>query len=283
MGYIILDDVSYTYPTSVNPVIKHINLSLAKGKIYALVGRNGSGKTTFCNIIRGFVPHFYHGTLTGDVIINGKNIKDEDLGSLALEIGYVFQNPFNQISGIKETVFEELAYGLENFGVPREEIIKRVEEMIEIVKLSELQDKNPMELSGGQQQRVALASILIMDPDIIVIDEPTSQLDPQATESVFKIIEFMKNKGKTIILVEHKIDLIAEFADEVIIIDDGEIKLHDVAEKVLIDERLNEWGVSYTEYTRLGMKLVENNYNVDEIPTKIDEATEIIRKLLRVR
>ena len=281
MGYITLNNVSYSYPTSKGAVIKNANLSLEKGKFYALVGRNGSGKTTLCNLIRGFIPHFYKGQLTGDVIVNNKDIKNEDLGSLALDIGYVFQNPFNQISGIKETVYEELAYGLENFGVQREEIIRRVEEIIDVVNLAELQHKNPMELSGGQQQRVAFASILIMDPDIIVIDEPTSQLDPQATEHIFKIIELMRNKGKTIILVEHKMDLIAEYADEVIIIDHGEIKIHDLTEKVLIDPRLREWGVSYTEYTKLGMKLGENNFKVDKIPTTVDEATQMMQKLIR--
>lgn len=281
MGYISMNNVSYSYPTSEGMVIKNIDLSLEKGKFYALVGRNGSGKTTICNIIRGFIPHFYKGDLTGDVIVNDKNIKDEDLGSLALEIGYVFQNPFNQISGIKETVFEELAYGLENFGVKREEMIERVNGIIDIVNLADLKDKNPMELSGGQQQRVALASILIMDPEIIVIDEPTSQLDPQATESVFKIIEFMKNKGKTIILVEHKMDLIAEFADEIIIIDEGEVKLHDVTEKVLTDSRLMDWGVSYTEYTKLAMALLKKQFQIETIPTKIDEAAEMVENIVK--
>ena len=281
MSYIRMEDVSYSYPTSEKMVINNVNLSLEKGKFYALVGRNGSGKTTICNIIRGFIPHFYKGELTGDINVNNKNVKEEDLGSLALEIGYVFQNPFNQISGIKETVFEELAYGLENFGVARDEMIERVNEIIDVVNLGDLKDKNPMELSGGQQQRVALASILIMDPEIIVIDEPTSQLDPQATESVFKIIELMKNKGKTIILVEHKIDLIAEFADEVIIIDEGEIKLHDVTDKVLTDTRLGDWGVSYTEYTKLGMALSKKQFDIGKIPTKVNEATEIVRSLVK--
>lgn len=211
MGYITLSNVSYTYPTLKEPVIKDINLSLEKGKLYALVGKNGSGKTTLCNIIRGFIPHFYHGKLVGDVIVNNQNIEDGNIGTLAPTVGYIFENPFNQMSGIKEIVYEELAYGLENLGVPRDEMIKRVKKIIELVGLEDLKDKHPMELSGGQQQRVAFASILIMETDIILIDEPTSQLDPRATESVFEIILHMKNEGKTIILVEHIMDLIAEF------------------------------------------------------------------------
>src|SRR5699024_10259706 len=117
---------------------------------------------------------------------------------IAQKIGFVFQNPFTQISGVKDTVFEEIAYGLENLGVEREEIRKRVENIIELLGIEYLQHNNPNDLSGGQKQRIAFASIIVMEPEILVIDEPTSQLDPQGTEEIFKIIEIMKKRGKTI-------------------------------------------------------------------------------------
>ncbi|MFC7395496.1 energy-coupling factor ABC transporter ATP-binding protein [Scopulibacillus cellulosilyticus] len=278
MAYISLKNVSYTYPTSEEPTIKNLSVELEKGKFYAVAGANSSGKTTLCNIIRGFIPHFYKGDLNGEVWIDGKNISEQEFGDLAIKIGYIFQNPFNQISGIKETVFEELSYGLENFGVPRDEIFQRVGKIIELAHLKSLVNKNPIEMSGGQQQLVALASILVMEPDIFVIDEPTSQLDPQGTEEVFKLIKLMKEKGKTIILVEHKIDLIAEYADEVIVIKDGELMLQGETKAVLTDERLPEWGVPYTEYTKLGMSLKNKGFPLKEIPITLNQAVSFIEK-----
>lgn len=279
MALIEISNLSYSYPISEKQVLKNINLSLEKGKFYAVVGENGSGKTTLCNVIRGFVPHFYKGDLEGSIEVDGKNLLDADLGSIALNIGYIFQNPFNQISGIRETVYEELAYGLENMGVAREEIKERVEKTIDLLNLSELADKNPMELSGGQQQRVAFASVLIMDTDILVIDEPTSQLDPQATESIFEIIEHIKNEGKTVILVEHKIELIAKFADEIIVLHHGEIKTKGPTKEVLTDVRLEEWGVPYTEYTKLAKALQQEKFSIEKLPIGYEETVGLINNL----
>ena len=207
MAYIDIQNVTYTYPLTKTPSIADVNLSFERGKFYAILGANGSGKTTLCNIIRGFIPNFFQGEMKGKVIIDGKNLEEYEMGEIASKIGYVFQNPFNQITGARDTVYGEIAYGLENFGVPVAEIKTRVEKIMEITNTTYLQEKNPFELSGGQQQRVALASVLVLEPDILVIDEPTSQLDPQETERVFEIIKTMKQMGKTIILVEHKMEL----------------------------------------------------------------------------
>src|SRR5690606_1732280 len=154
---------------------------IEKGYLYAVIGKNGSGKTTLCNLIRGFIPHFHKGELEGDFLIEGKDVREWDLGELAKKIGFIFQNPFTQISGVKDTVFEEIAYGLENLGVEVEEIKRRVKKISKLLGIEELEDKNPFELSGGQKQRVAFASVIVMEPDILVIDEPTSQLDPKGT------------------------------------------------------------------------------------------------------
>ena len=127
------------------------------------------------------------GEIKGEVLVEGKNINEYG-GELSQKIGFVFQNPFTQICGVKDTVFEEVAYGLENFGVPVEEIERRVIEVMKMTNIESLAEKNPFELSGGQMQRVALASVIVLEPDILIIDEPTSQLDPEGTESVFAII-----------------------------------------------------------------------------------------------
>ena len=177
-----------SYPLTTEPAIKHLNLQIERGKFYGVIGENGSGKTTLCALLRGFAPSFYKGEIKGEVLVEGKNINEYG-GELSQKIGFVFQNPFTQISGVKDTVFEEVAYGLENFGVPVEEIERRVIEVMKMTNIESLAEKNPFELSGGQMQRVALASVIVLEPDILIIDEPTSQLDPEGTESVFAIIK----------------------------------------------------------------------------------------------
>lgn len=280
MGYIDLKNVTYTYPITKEPSIKNVSLSLEKGKFYAVLGANGSGKTTLCNIIRGFIPSFFQGEMEGEVELEGKNLKEYTMADLAPKMGYVFQNPFNQITGARDNVYEEIAYGLEKFGVPVDEIRRRVDEVLELTNTKDFADKNPFELSGGQQQRVALASIIVLEPDIMVIDEPTSQLDPQETERVFDIIIRMKEMGKTIILVEHKIELIAEYADEVIVLEDGEMIRFGNKKEVLSDITLQEHGIALPQSTLLAHALKEKGIQIkDQIITR-DEMAEELKQLL---
>lgn len=281
MGVVIeFKNVTYHYPLTDIPAIKDVNLSFEEGKFYGIIGENGSGKTTFCNLIRGFAPSFYKGELEGEVLVNGKKTIDYEEGELSLTIGYVFQNPFNQISGVKDTVFEEVAFGLENFGMPVEEIEEKVTAIMKLTDIEHLAEKNPFELSGGQQQRSALASIIVLEPDILVIDEPTSQLDPEGTESVFKIISEMKKAKKTIILVEHKVDLIAEYADEIIVLKDGAVIKSGKTQDVLTDMSLLEQGVQLPQMAKIGNELIEKGVKLDYIPVTLAQAKEQLEKLL---
>ena len=210
-------------------------------------------KTTLCSIMRGLIPTFHTGTMSGKVLLHGLDINEMSIGDLALHIGFVFQNPFVQVSGVKQTVFEEVAYGLENLGVERSEIIRRVEEMLRQLNIEHLRSKHPMQLSGGQSQRVALASVLVMDPEILIIDEPTSQLDPQGTEEVFETIRLLKERKKTIILVEHKVDWVAEYADRVIVINDKHIVKDATASEVFSDPMLLETGNNLPQVALLAL------------------------------
>lgn len=283
MGYVMeCKNVTYTYPLADEPSIRNVSLNIEEGKFYGIVGENGSGKTTLCAILRGFAPGFYQGDIQGEVLVYGKPIGEYG-GELATKIGYVFQNPFTQISGVKETVFEEVAYGLENFGVPVEEIVERVEAIMKLTHIDSLAEKNPLELSGGQMQRVALASVLVLEPDILIIDEPTSQLDPQGTESVFEIIKMMKDKKKTIILVEHKIDLIAEYADEVLVLRGGKLIAGGDKAQVLSDISLMEQGVQLPQMAILGSRLKEKGFPISEIPVTEKRVVEIISAALNGR
>ncbi|MFK9092993.1 energy-coupling factor ABC transporter ATP-binding protein [Bacillus salipaludis] len=271
-----MKNVSYRYPVGDGNVLKNISLTIEKGSFTAIVGNNSSGKTTLCNTIRGFIPHFYKGNIEGDVVVDGKNMADYQLGQLGEKIGYVFQNPFIQISGVKDTVFDEVAYGLENLGVEENEIRNRVEDILKLVKIEHLRDKKPFELSGGQRQRVALASIIVMDPDILVIDEPTSQLDPIGTEQVFDIIRLMKEKGKTILLVEHKMDLIAEYADNIIVLNQGEIVLQGPAREVFANHDYAKYNIQYPHVTEIALQLQESGIPLKFVPIRDKELAESI-------
>ena len=282
MGTVIeLVNVTYNYPLTARPAIKNLNLKIEEGKFYGIIGANGSGKTTLCALIRGFAPSFYQGQLQGEVLIDGKPTIAYGDGELALRIGFAFQNPFNQISGVKDTVFEEIAFGMENFGVPVCEIEDRVVEVMRLTKIEPLAMKNPFEISGGQQQRLALASVLALNPSMFVIDEPTSQLDPEGTESVFEIIEMLKRKKKTVVLVEHKVDLLAEFADEIIVLKGGEMIRFGDKQTILSDLSLEEQGVQLPQFAILGDKLIKQGVPLDYIPITESQAIEVIGKAVQ--
>ena len=276
MCYFKLEDVSYKYPLEDREILKNINLDIKKGEFWAVIGKNGSGKTTLCNVLRRFIPDFYKGELKGKITLEGKELKDYSAKEIVQKVGFVFQNPFTQISGVKETVFEEIAFGLENLALDAEYIRKRVEETLKLLHIEELKDKNPYELSSGQGQKVALASIIAMDPEIMVIDEPTSQLDPKGTEEIFEIIDILKKEGKTIILVEHKLELIAEYAEKVMVLDEGEMILSGNTEDVLKNKILLEKEIGIPQYTALAYRLMdEGKVQFEEIPITKEKAVEV--------
>lgn len=277
MDSIKITDLSYKYSTAEEQVLKRVSLTVKQGELCAIVGANGSGKTTLCNAIRGFVPKFYKGDISGEVIVNGKDIQKDDIGSIALEVGFVFQNPFTQISGIASTVYEELAYGLENMGVEPDEIHRRVEEIMKLTKIEDFRDRDPYQLSGGQQQRVALAAILVMGQDVLVIDEPTSQLDPQSTDDVFEIIKLMKNMGKTVVLVEHKMEQIAEYADHVVILDKGEVVMEGTPKEVFSNPDCIKYHTRLPQSTKIALELKDVGVNLADIPVTVEETVELVK------
>lgn len=238
MSILTLEEVSYQYPLEVEPVIKQISLDFDKGKVYGLVGSNDAGKTTLCNIIRGFIPSVYKGILTGKVRWKGKALGSYDDGEIASMIGYSFQNPFTQISGVKETVYEEIAYGMENLSIPRDNMIKRVNELLELFHLEELREKNPFELSGGQKQRVALAAVIALDPEFIILDEPTAGQDSRSTELLAELISQLSCEGKTVITITHDMEFVAQHFRRVIVFADKEMRKDGTPEEIFWDEPL---------------------------------------------
>jgi energy-coupling factor transporter ATP-binding protein EcfA2 len=214
---ISLQHVTYTYPSTPSPALRDISLDIPAGQFCALVGANGAGKSTLAYTLSGFVPHFYHGKLTGELTLAGKPIRSTPLSELVLNVGLIFQNPFNQISGTKFTVREEIAFGLENLGMPRPEMQARVAATLALLGIEGLAERSPLALSGGQMQRVAIASVLAMRPKVLVLDEPTSQLDPIGSREVFTAVRALMSEGDmTVVMVEHRNGMVALFADRVV-------------------------------------------------------------------
>ncbi|ADI66908.1 energy-coupling factor ABC transporter ATP-binding protein [Mobiluncus curtisii] len=215
--------VAVKHPLAKTWALEDINLNLESGKVYGLMGANGSGKTTLCNTLKGLIPGVLGGEVKGKIEIFGKDLNGLSQRELVETIALVFENPYTQLTGTCQTVVEEIAFGLENLGWERERIIEQTARVICDMDLQDLAFRDPLELSGGQRQRVSVAAVMAMDTPVIVIDEPTSQLDPATTEMIFAAITKMKDAGKTVLLCENKIDQLVEIADEIIILDNGRV------------------------------------------------------------
>ena len=271
---ISVKDFTYTYPATPAPALREINLEVGEGQFLGIVGANSSGKSTLCYALSGFIPDFYNGTVVGQVQVAGRDLLHTPLAELAGEIGLVFANPFNQITGARFTVREELAFGLENLGCPREEMLPRIEEVLGVTGLRELADRSPYALSGGQQQRLAIASVMVMRPKVLVLDEPTSQLDPVGTREVFETLDNLTKSGMTVVLAEHKLEWIAVHADRVIVLSEGRIVMDGPPGGILAAAELEKYGLAPTRYTQAARLAVEQGLVSAErpLPVTLDEA-----------
>jgi energy-coupling factor transporter ATP-binding protein EcfA2 len=218
----VLRQVSYMYPRSSEPVLRDISLEVHKGEFLGLIGPTGAGKTTLCLTLNGIVPQFYQGRFFGQATVVGLDTLDHPISALARHVGAVFQDPETQL--IATSVENEIAFALENLYTPREEILARIPRVLKAVRLEGTEQKHPHELSGGQKQRLAIAAALAMQPDLLVLDEPTSQLDPIGGEEVFATVrELNKELGVTILMASHAAEEMAEYADRIALLSHGEL------------------------------------------------------------
>lgn len=261
MAYIEVENLKYRYPNTKKLALDGLQFQIEKGSFVGIVGENGAGKSTLCQAFSGLVPQFFKGAYGGKVMIGNQDAAKTPVSGLCRTVGLVFQNPFNQLSGAKETVFEEIAFGLQNFGVPREEMLRRVQEVMELLDIREYKERNPFDLSGGQMQRVALAGILAMQPEVIVLDEPTSQLDPAGSEEVFAAVDKLAKSGITIIMVEQKLEKLAEYCDQILLLHQGKQIAFDTPEQIFSRTDLEKYGVQPPAYTRVCKALGIRNEN----------------------
>jgi len=217
-----IQNLSYTYPNMSEPTLRGIDLHIDDGEFVLLLGASGSGKSTLIQCLNGLVPKVTGGNLEGEIVINGKDVRNYKVHQMALDVGIIFQNPDTQLFSL--TVGKDVAFGPENLGMPKEEILRRMDLAMHIVGMEDMRDRFVFTLSGGEKQRVAIAGTLAMEPYIMVLDEPTSDLDPVGTGEVLSLVRRLnQEKDMTIILIEHKIDEVVHLADRVVVMDQGKI------------------------------------------------------------
>lgn len=277
MSVITVENLRYRYPHTEQLALDGLNFSVEQGEFIGIIGENGAGKSTLSQAIMGLVPQFYKGAYGGKVMVDGIEAGKTPVAQLCGHVGLVFQNPFNQLSGAKETVYEEVAFGMQNLAVPSEEMKKRVEEALKLLDIWQYRDRNPFDLSGGQMQRVAIASVLVMRPDVMILDEPTSQLDPEGSDEVFRAVETLTRSGITILMIEQKIEKLAAYCDRILLLHKGKQIAYDTPGKVFSMPDLNEYGIQAPAFTRIcrakGVTLADGTY-----PVTVEEAADVLKE-----
>ncbi|RLI21480.1 ABC transporter ATP-binding protein [Candidatus Bathyarchaeota archaeon] len=283
MAVIETKKLTYTYPGGTKPSIRDVSIKIEKGEFVLITGPSGCGKTTLCRCFNGLIPHFYQGELKGEVFVTGLKVAEHPIYELAKHVGLVFQNPENQLFAL--SVEKDVAFGLENLGMAREEIRKRVDWAMKLTGIYELRERAPNELSGGQQQRVAIASVLAMQPEVIVLDEPTSFLDPLGAKKIFEVIyELNRKLGITVVLVEHRLDLTARYADHIIIMDNGKVVLEGKPREILSSEEARLIGVGIPKATRLYQILRKDGVKLGgTVPLCSEEMAAMLREALKTQ
>ncbi|ADL07131.1 ABC transporter related protein [Thermosediminibacter oceani DSM 16646] len=226
-----IKDLTYFYPESQRPALKDVNMSIEEGEFLLVTGGSGSGKSSLARVLAGLIPGFSGGRISGSVFFRGKDIEQIDRRTMAGEVGIVFQDPEKQL--VKTSVEAEIAFGLENLGLPQQEMARRVAEVMSFLGLADLRREFTAKLSGGQKQKLALAAVLAMQPSVLILDEPTSQLDPVAAEDFLNVVKRLnEDMGLTVILIEQRLERCFHLADKVLIMEDGRIRFEGTPEQV---------------------------------------------------
>jgi energy-coupling factor transporter ATP-binding protein EcfA2 len=246
-----LESVTYRYAGALRPSLREVSLSLGDGEVVGIVGASEAGKTTLCLVASGLAPRAVGGSLAGRLLLDGADAAPLATHEMAAWVGIAFANPATQLSGVCGTVYEEVAFGPMNLGLPRTEVMDRTAAALELLGIGDLAARDPARLSGGQQQLVALAGLLAMRPAHLVLDEPTAHLDPAGTRMVADALGRLAAGGASILIAEQKTDLLAEISERVMALEAGRVVLHGGAAAVLGDPRLTELGVAAPGSIRL--------------------------------
>jgi energy-coupling factor transport system ATP-binding protein len=277
---ITVDGLTWKYASSDRWVLEDVSFEVEQGEFLAITGPTGAGKTTLCLSLTGIIPHGYNGVWQGIVTIGSLDTRRHGAASIAQRVGIVFQDPESQF--LTMSVRDEIAFGPENLALPRDEITRRIETASKTVRIDDCLDRAPYELSGGQKQRVAIAAALAMQPEVLILDEPTGQLDPVGKMEVFAVLEELRrSKSITIILVEHLTEEIVKHADRIMLLYNGKIERLEKTSKFFEDvDFVAEKGVPIPQVTELGHLLRSQGANLPTLPLTLDEAVGTYSHLL---
>lgn len=278
---ISVEQLSFSYPQASSKALDEIDFQVRAGEFIGITGPAGAGKSTLVLCINGIIPHFQSGTYHGHVRINGKDTFDMSCADISRQVGSVFQDPEAQI--VAPIVEDEIAFGLENFGMEPSLIETRIAESLQLIGISHLRHRSTQELSGGQKQRVAIAAAVALRPQILVLDEPTSELDPIGTMEVFEVLKSLnRDYGLTVIVVEQKMNVLLEYIQRLLIVDHGKLIRNGDPRQIVADpECLERIGLKAPPVSELALLLKENGLYPEELPLTVDEAYWGLLKSLR--
>ena len=271
-----ISNFTFTYRESVEPVVRDVNLTIPDGAFVGITGAAGSGKSTLTYAMNGIIPHCYPGDFFGSVVVEGNDTCETALTDISLVVGSVCQDIDSQF--VASMVDDEMLYGLENFGVPHDEIEARMVEALEDMGIGDLRDRTIDSLSGGQKQKVAIASILALRPKVLVLDEPTAELDPASSVGVFDLLtRYAREHGTTVVVVEQKIALLSQYADMLVIVDEGRIRFADTPANVLAhSDELLAIGVNCPRATTLMNRLSADGIYAGPVCRNVEEACDAL-------
>ncbi|RHW32821.1 ABC transporter ATP-binding protein [Neobacillus notoginsengisoli] len=278
MGKPIIEfmNFSYYYPNTELPALKNITATIEEEDFIGLIGRNKAGKSTACLSMIGITPHIMGGDWIGDIKVNDKILNASTVSDLTDTVGVVFQDAESQFT--QETVEDEIAFSMCNLGYDRSTMIQRVEEVVKSCNLGEFLGRSPFQLSGGQQQRLAVACLLALRPQVIILDESTSQLDPIGRDEIFSLVSKLHEQGRTVIMVDHNIEKIAEYCNKVMVLFDGELKMFGPTKEILQQKELLEmYDIRLPQVTSAAYGL-KDELGYKTLPVKLDEAIELFSK-----
>jgi len=267
-----IQNFTFHYSDAQRPALKNINLEIEDGQFVLVTGPSAGGKSSLCRCINGLIPHFYGGKVAGRVEVQGLNTTQHSPKELATKVGIIFQDPESQL--VTQDVEREIAFGLENLAFPRDLISKRIEESLDTLGISTLRHRPIHELSGGEKQKVAIASVLALHPEILILDEPTSELDPKSAEEVLSIVQRLNDElGITIILIEHRLDRVIQHTDRLIVLDGGRIAVDDNTRNALHNnyQKISDTGIGLPPIIKLAHQLEAIGITDNKTPLTVKE------------
>lgn len=270
-------DVYYKYPTSRDWVLRSVNLEIHRGEFLGLVGTTGAGKTTLCQCFNGLIPHYTRGKFEGAVLVEGRDSRESDVATLSALVGLVFQDADAQL--VMSSVLEEAMLGLTMRGVPGRDARPKALHTLEAMGIAHLADRPPYTLSGGQKQRAAIAAVMTMQPDILVLDEATSELDSLTVHRIFDMCQRLNEQGTTIVLVSHEMELLSRFADRLVLVDDGRVLLEGPPREVFQHAgAFHRVGVRLPQVTDFALALTDR-LPFSPLPLSAEEAAAALQRV----